>query len=223
MRRQKTRGVEILEFSFITLVLLPLILGTSAVGLNMIWTLQTVQVARDAGHMYAKGTDFSLPGNQTILTNLGGNLGLTTNTSTSKALVILSTVTYIDKAMCASAGKVDANGEPLNCTNYQKWVFTQRLNIGKTGMRTSNYSSPLTSGPNPVVVNATTGKISLSDQVTKTGDVATFTGINPYANVNGTISGLPSGQVIYIAEAASTGLSVPPFSSNPIMYSFAMF
>ena len=81
MRRKKTRGVEILEFSFITLVLLPLILGTSAVGLNMIWTLQTVQVARDAGHMYAKGTDFSLPGNQTILTNLGGNLGLTTNTT----------------------------------------------------------------------------------------------------------------------------------------------
>src|SRR5215475_1405592 len=123
MRRRKQNGVAIIEFSFVMLVLVPLTLGTTAVGLNLLTSLATVQVARDAGHMYAKGTDFSQPGNQTILMALASSLGLTTNVSTSKALTILSAVTYIDKAMCASAGKVDSSGNPLGCTNYQKWVF----------------------------------------------------------------------------------------------------
>jgi hypothetical protein len=222
MQRRTKRGVAIIEFSFVMLVLVPLTLGTTAVGLNMLTSLATVQVARDAGHMYAKGTDFSQPGNQTILTTLAANLGLTTNVTSSKALVILSAVTYIDKAMCASAGKVDSSGNPLGCTNYQKWVFTQRIEMGKTTLRTSNFGSPLTSGPNGVTVDSTTGKISLSDQVTKSGAVASFTGINPYSVVNGTVSGLPSGQLIYISEVASTGISMP-YSSQNVMYAYGMF
>lgn len=222
MRRKRQRGVAILEFSLIMLVQVPLLLGTTAVGLNMLRTLETVQLARDAGHMYAKGTDFSQPGNQTVLLTLGSDLGLTGSSTTSQALVILSSVTYVDQAMCASAGKVDAQGNPLGCTNLGNWVFTQRIEIGQTALRTSNFGSPLTSGPNAVAVDATTGKISLSDQVTKSGDVANFTGINPYANVNGTVSGLPSGQVIYISEAASTGIKMPGVSNN-VMYAFGMF
>jgi Flp pilus assembly protein TadG len=222
MRRNRQRGVAFLEFAFIMLVLIPLMLGTTAIGLNMLTTLSTVQLARDAGHMYAKGTDFSQPGNKTILLALGSSLGLTSNTTTSKALIVLSAVTYIDKAMCASAGKVDANGNPLGCTNFGNWVFTQRISIGNSNMRTSNFGSPLTSGPNGAIVNSTTGKISLMDQVTKSGAVASFSGINPYSNVNGVVSGLPSGQVIYIAEAASTGISMP-FATGEVMYSFGMF
>ena len=79
MKKHKSRGVAILEFSLITLVLVPLMLGTMSIGLNMIRSLQTVQLARDAGHMYARGVDFSLPGNQTILTTIGADLGLTTS------------------------------------------------------------------------------------------------------------------------------------------------
>lgn len=221
-RNQRRKGVAFIEFSFITLILIPLTLGTTAAGLNMLTTLSTVQVARDAGHMYAKGTDFSQPGNQTVLLTLASSLGMTTSATSSKSLLILSAVTYIDKAMCTSAGKVDANGNPSGCTNYLKWVFTQRIEIGKTTLRTSNFGSPLTSGPNAVTVDSTTGKISLADQVTKSGAQATFTGINPYSNVNGTVSGLPSGQMIYIAEVASTGISMPFISQN-VMYSYGMF
>ena len=202
--------------------MVPLLLGTIGTGLNMLRTLETVQLARDAGHMYAKGADFSRPGNQTILVTLGTWLGLTT-ASSSKALVILSKVTYVDKAMCASDGKVDGSGEPLGCTNYGKWVFVQRVEIGNTALRTSNFGSPLGSGPNAVTVDPTTGKISLDDQVTKSGAIANFTGINPYANVGGSISGLPSGQVIYIAEAASVGVTMAPYSPDSVMYSFDMF
>ncbi len=222
MQRQKSRGVAILEFSLIALVLVPLTIGTMSIGLNMIRTLQTVQLARDAGHMYARGTNFALTGNQTILVTLGADVGLTTSAATSKALVVLSTVTYVDKPTCAAAGKVDGGGNPSGCTNYQQWVFTQRISVGNTSMRTSNFGSPVTTGPNPVSVDSN-GNISLNDQATNGGDVAQFSGINPYANVNGTISGLPSRQVIYLAEAATTGIAIPPYSPSSIMYSYNMF
>lgn len=222
MSRKRLQGVSIIEFCFIAIVLVPLLLGTTGVGLNMLRSLQTVQLARDAGHMYARGADFSTTGNQTILATLGSAVGLSATAGSGNAVVILSTVTYVDKGACASDGKVDKNGNPSGCTNYGQWVFTQRLTVGNSSIRTSNFGSPVTTGPNPVTVGSN-GKISLDDQVTKSGDVATFTGINPYANVNGTVSGLPSGQVIYIAEAAANGFAMRPYMPNPMMYSFDMF
>jgi hypothetical protein len=221
--RPRQRGAAFVEFALILLVLTPLLLGVTGIGLNMLRSLSTIQLARDAGHMYARGADFSQPGNQTILADLGADVGLTTSASTSNAVVVLSTVIYIDKAMCAADGKVDGSGNPLGCTNYTKWAFTRRLVIGNTSMRTSNFGSPLQSGPNPVVVDPTTGAISVHDQVSNAGDVAAFNVINPYTVVNGVVSGLPSGQVIYIAEAAANGIKVPPFAPNSVMYSYNMF
>jgi Flp pilus assembly protein TadG len=220
--RRRQKGAAFVEFALILLVLTPLMLGTAGIGLNMLRSLATIQIGRDAGHMFARGADFSQPGNQTILADLGADIGLTTNAATSNAVVVLSTVIYIDKAMCAADGKVDASGNPLGCTNYTKWAFRKRLTIGNTSMRTSNFGSPLQSGPNPVVVDST-GSISVHDQVTNAGDVATFTVINPYSVVNGAVSGLPSGQVIYIAEAAANGIRLPPFAPNSVMYSYNMF
>jgi hypothetical protein len=216
--RRRQSGAAFIEFGLILLVLLPLFLGTTGIGLNMLRSLATVQLARDAGHMYARGADFSQPGNQTILADLGADVGLTTTANTSNAVVILSTVVYIDKAMCAADGKVDGSGNPLGCTNYTKWAFTKRLVIGNAAMRASNFGTPTAA-----LVNPTTGVILVHDQVTNSGAVATFNVINPYAVVNGNVSGLPSGQVIYIAEAASNGIRVPPFAPNSVMYTYNMF
>ena len=47
--------------------------------------------------------------------------------------------------------------------------------------------------------------------------------INPYSNVNGTISGLPSGQYLYVAEAVSTAFTLPPFITTPTIYSYGIF
>jgi hypothetical protein len=223
MRSKSNRGVAFLEFSLVLLVLVPMLLGTTAIGLNMLRTLETIQVARDAGHMYAKGADFSQPGIQTIIAAVGAPIGLTASSTTSSAAVILSTVTFIDLAMCQADGKVDSHGNPLGCTNFNHWVFTQRLVIGKASFAASRFGGPLVSGPDPVVVNSTTGKISLDDQVTNAGDVATFTGINPYAVVDGNVSGLPSGEVIYVAEVLSTGITMAPFVGSSTMYSYNMF
>jgi hypothetical protein len=224
MKRRNKRGVAIVEFSFSMLLLVPLLIGTTATGLNLIRTLSTVQLARDAGHMYARGVDFSQPGNKTILATVGSSVNLSTTNGQGSAVVILSTIAYVDKAFCASAGKVDGSGNPLGCTNYRKWVFTQRITIGQTAIRTSSFGSPVTTGGNPVTVDSTTGAISLNDQATNAGDVATFSvGINPYALVNGTVSGLPSGEVIYVSESASSGMALPPFVPSGLVYSYAMF
>jgi type II secretory pathway pseudopilin PulG len=225
MKRNRLKGVAIIEFSFAMLVLVPLLLGTIGFGIQLVQSMQTIQLARDAGRMYARGLDFSQPGNQTTLATLGADIGLKTN-GTGKAVLILTTVTYIDKGMCQSAGKsLDASGNPIGCPNYRQWVFTQRLAVGNAGLRTSNLGRPLTSGPNPVLVDATTGKISLTDQVNNTGDVATFAAAgNPFVNIaSGTLNTLPSGQMLYITEAAAQGFAMAPFATGGMMYAFNVF
>jgi hypothetical protein len=217
------RGGANVEFALILLVLVPLLLGTGVVGVNMIRTLQTVQLARDAGHMYARGVDFSQPGNQTILMQIGQSVGLVAG-SAGSAVVTLSSLTYVDTAACASVGDVDANGRPTSaCTNFGDWVFTKFMVIGNASLRRDGIGSPLVSGPTGVTVNATTGQISAAQYVTKAGAVATFSSINPYAVVNGTAQGLPSGQFLYIAEAGVLGFSVTPFVTNAMTYSYGIF
>ena len=218
MKKNRSRGVSAIEFAFSLLVMGPLVLGTGVMGINMIRALQVVQLARDAGHMYARGIDFSLPGNQTVLADLGSNVGLSTTAGTGNAVVIFSSLTYIDKNACAAAGAVDASGNPTAaCTNYTKWVFAQRLVVGNTSVHSGNFGSP--SG---VTIGAD-GKISASDQATKAGDQATFSGVNPYSVNNGVASGLPSGQVLYLAEASALGFNMPPFVGNAKTYEFGFF
>jgi hypothetical protein len=223
MRHKRLQGVSIVEFCFAMMVLVPLLLGTIGIGLNLVLDLQTIELARDAGHMYARGADFSQPGYQTELASIGSDVGLSTTAGSGSAVVILSQVLYVDVGICTSDGKVDKNGNPSGCTNYQQWVFTQRLVIGNSSLKSSIFGSPVVTGKTPVTI-AADGDISLSDQVTNPGDVATFAvGINPYKDVSGVISGLPSGQTIYIAEAAAQGFSMPPIISSPALYSYNMF
>jgi len=225
MRTKNRRGVSFMEFAFCMLVMVPLLLGTTEVGLNMINTLQTVQLARDAGHMYARGVDFTQPGNLQILASLGQAIGMSTTTAANSgnAQVILSQLRYVDAATCTSDGlPTDSNGNPIGCTNLGQWVFSQRIVIGNTSMRTSTFGSPLTSGPNSVTI-ASNGTITLDQQCKNSGDVATLSGINPYSTANNSVSGLPSGQFLYVAEAEALGFKMNPYESNPMTYSYGIF
>jgi hypothetical protein len=217
------RGVSCIEFAFSTLVSIPLLLGTGAIGVNMIRTLQTIQLARDAGHMYARNIDFAQPGNKTVLVNIGRDLGLSSTAGEGTAAVILSALTYVDRAACAAEAAVDASGNPTAaCTNFGRWVFTQRIVIGNSAVRNSNYGGPLTTGPTGVTLDSS-GKITRTQYVKQAGAVASFSGMNPYSVVAGVAQGLPSGQVLYIAEAAARGFNMPPFVSGAVAYSWGMF
>jgi hypothetical protein len=208
----------------ISLALVPLLLGTAEFGTVMYRLQQTAQLAREAGYLYARGTDFSQPGNQTILATVGLPLGLSTTAGSGSAEVILSQLTYVDKYECAEAGAVDATGNPKNCTNFGNWVFAQRLTIGNsTVLPGSNLGSPLTTGPAGVAINPVTGSIPQSDYVLKAGAVVRFNSLNPYGNINGQFTSLPSHQFLYVAEAGASALVIRPFQNAKWIYSYGIF
>jgi hypothetical protein len=206
MRRKLQRGVAYIEFALSLLVLVPLLLGVVGIGLSMHRQLQTVQLARDAGHMFARSSTsfFTVLGNQQILSGIAGSLGLTSTggavgtSGSGTAEVILSEVRYMDVSACGLAGftTLGSGGVPTGCTNYNKWVFAQRLVLGNSALLTSNLGTPAAS------IVASDGTITITHQATITTDVATITGFNPWNSTTST--GLPSGQWVYVAEASAT-------------------
>lgn len=208
-RKTRSRGVSTIEFAFVSLLLIPLLLGTIGIGINLITALQAVQLARDAGSMFARNVDFTKTGSLVLLTTVGAPVGLTTSTSTSRAVLILSSVTYVDPATCVAGGDtLDAGGNPQNCPNWKKWVFTQQLVVpsGST-MRTSNFGTPSAS------IMSATGTITPHNYIANATAVVNsgFSGINPYKNTSGVITGLPSGQKVFVSEAGLQVFPMPPF------------
>jgi len=199
-----------MEFALVSLVLIPMLLGTIGLGLSMHNQLGTVQLARDAGHMYARGNvDFTLLGNQQILSQIAGSLNLSTTLGSGNSAVILSSVRYIDLSACTQDGKVNTQGQAQGCTNIGSWVFSNRIVIGNNAF-TSHIGNPPSS-----IINAK-GAIALNDQVTNSNDVSTLTGFNPWNSQTDT--GVPSGQVIFVAEAMAKGFQMPPFASGTNTY-----
>lgn len=215
VKRKRQNGVAYIEFALSLLVLIPLLLGVVSAGLNMHRQMQTVQLARDAGHMYARSVDFTILGNQQVLAAIAGSMGLSTTLGSGNAVVYLSTVRYVDKSACQQAGKVDSYGNPSGCTNYQGWVISQRLVIGNNHIRSSGLGTPSAS------IMDSNGNVTIVDQVTNTTDLATITGFNPWDSTTGT--GLPSSQWVYVAEAAGTGFRMAPFSLGTNTYSQLSF
>jgi hypothetical protein len=213
MNRKSSKGVAIMEFALSMLVMVPLLLGTIGIGVQLIQSTQVIQLARDAGRMYGRKLDLSTTGNRTILASLGGGLGLHTTAGDTggNAVLILSTVEYINTP---------------GVMNYQHWVFAQRLVIGNSGYRTSNFGSPLVV-VNPLFSAVTldaAGKVNpLSQMTDNPNDRADFTAQgNPFVNA-GVLTDLPSGTLLYVAEAAAKGFVLPPFASGGMMYSYSVF
>lgn len=129
----------------------------------------------------------------------------------------------MDDNECGSQGFLDTSGNPTSaCTNYNKWVFAQRLVIGNSSIRSSNIGTPLSNVPSGVTPNATTGMIPASQYTTVSSDVANFNLVNPYHLVDGVVTGLPSKQFLYIAETAATTFSMYPYSGMTT-YSYGLF
>jgi hypothetical protein len=217
--RKSSRGGSVIEFALLTPLMVSLMLGTLGIGVNLLRTQRTIQLARDAGHMYARGAKVWAAGYQQLIASLGSNVGLTVNPGTSSAVVILSKVSYMDTAACLAAGSpgLDPSGNPISCNNWKKWVFDQRIVIGSSTVRASNFGSLA-----GIALNSK-GEVSpASQRRTNTAARAQFITINPYDAV--TNAGLPAKEYIYISEAASRGFGLPPITSSTVTaYSFSMF
>ena len=172
--------------------------------------------------MFAKAYDFSQAGNKSLLAQLGSGLGLSATAGTGNAVVVLSSVKYVDKGVCSGFGLVDSSGNPKGCTNYQQWVFVQRLMVGNNNLYASSLGAPVTTGSTPVSLDSSGAVNPASQEATNAGDVATFTGLNPFV-VAGNLDQLPSGQMIYVGEAAAKAFVLPPYIKGGVMYAYTMF
>lgn len=216
MRRFDRRGGSSIEFAFLLLLWTPLVTGTLVIGSRLIRGLQTTQVARDAGHMYGRGVDFSLAGPQQMLRNLASELG--TLTSSGTGVVILSTVTYVGRSMCKQAGYADNSTPPIptgSCTNYKHFVFTHRWVVGKSALKTSAFGTPT------VGVSSTTGFISLDNSVTKTANRADAFTLLPKPAEDGT-DGYQAGSPVYLVEAFFTAPKMFTYGQSGT-YAYSVF
>jgi len=189
--RHRENGQVLLEFVFSTLFWAVLLMGVSVVGLNLIRSLQTTEVTRDAGHLYAYGLDFSQTGNQNLLIQLCGGLNVTT--TGGNGVFIFSAIMYIDTPQCTAAG---LQGNTTSCPNLGQSVFTQRLTVGNSGLLTSRFGTP-----SPSIIG-TSGFIGSSDYLKNTSArAAGFTSLLP----------MTGGQVAYLTE---TYFSSPDYDWN---------
>lgn len=132
------RGSAVIEFVMIALFCVPLLLGTATIGLNLIREMEITQVTRDAGRMYSNGIDFTQSGNQDLLVNLAQGLGL--SKTGGDAVVIFSTLTYIDAAACEAGGI--QNPDTTNCQNLGQTVIIKRVVVGNSDVYTTSFGVP---------------------------------------------------------------------------------
>jgi hypothetical protein len=204
-RRSRQAGTAGLEFALSTVFWVPLLLGTSVFGFNLIRAIQVTQVARDAAHMHAYGVDFSQTANKNLLLRLAQGMAMTINGG--NGVVIFSTVMYVGNPQCLAAGLAANTG---SCPNLNRTVFIRRIVVGNTALRVSDFGTP-----NAGIVN-TEGHIVAPDYL-----------LNLSARAPGfetLMAAMGDGQVAFMAEAY---FSAPELSwggySSPGHYSRAIF
>ncbi len=202
-RRRRQRGNTVVEFALVSVFLIPLLLGTINIGMNLGRSIQVTQVSRDAGHMYVRWVDFSLPGNQDIIVRLSQGLGMTRTGGQGK--VILSRVMFVGQEQCDGAGL-----SLSDCTNYNHAVITQQIVIGNPSIRESELGEPPS--------NLLDGKGEINASVYLTNVLTRARNFN-------NILALQPGEFAYVSEAVfiAPKLDFPGFFEGPQIYSRTIF
>ncbi|MCC7156890.1 MAG: hypothetical protein IT161_20090 [Bryobacterales bacterium] len=194
IKRRRTRGSALVELAFVMTPSFLLMVWVIVVGLQLGHNVRAAQVTRDAASMFVRGVDFSKTGNQDILVRLASGMGMTR--AGGQGVVILTRVTWISAATCASSG--------LNPCNSDRHVITQRLVIGNSSLRTSSLGTPVGVDSMGIVGN----------YMQDSRNVATF----PYMQ-------LASGEYAYVAEGYfdAPQWRFPGFNNAAGAYSIALF
>ncbi len=134
-RGQGRRGVAMVEFALCAVFLIPLFFGAFVSGISLIRSIQVTQVCRDAGHMYVRNVDFSLPANQDVLIRIAQGLNL--SRTDGDGLVILSKIRAITPDDCLLISMPSGT-----CANSGQPVIVQRLYIGNQSIGQSAFGTP---------------------------------------------------------------------------------
>lgn len=191
------------EFAFASLFLVPMLLGTINLGMNMTRSIQVTQVSRDAGHMFVRFVDFSQPANQDIIVRLAYGLGMTRDGGNGK--VVLTRVMFIGDDECAAGGLTTAQ-----CTNHSQPVITQQIIIGDDLLRTASF------GEVPSNYLNAKGEVAQNDYLTDINTRAV--GFQP-------LLALQPGEFAYVAEAyfEAPEYDFPGFFESGRLYARTIF
>ncbi len=133
VRSSGDKGSALVEFVLSALVWMPLLLGTIVFGINIIRAIQVSQLARNTGHMYAYGIDFTQPENSALLARLAKSLSIQQNGGTGA--ILLSKITLVTARDCAAANMP-------TCPNQGKYVFTSLYAFGNLDYAVSKLGNP---------------------------------------------------------------------------------
>ena len=225
-RKKQQAGQEIIEFALVSIFLIPMLLGSFVVGINIIKNIQANQVVRDLDNIYIHGGDFSTYPLQQLSQRLAQGLNLqmpafSTGTNNVQAntgssgdgIVWVSQVMYIGATTDPNCVSVGAG----NCTNHDNFVFTQRIVFGNSSLN-SGHPSMLA---DPVGATISTGGnvqnyvTDASAQLTSSAQAALKA--RWQTNANGQTP-LTDGQVIYVVEGyfQTPGLSLGNVTSSGV-------
>ena len=145
--RRRQKGQEIVEFAFVALLFVPMILGSFVIGMNLIVSIQAHNMVRNLGDLYIHGADFSTYAYQQLAQRMGTGLNLQmpsfsgnvqSNTGSSgDGIIWVTQVMYVGKTTDPNCTAVGAG----NCTNHDGFVFTQRVVFGNSTVATQHPSS----------------------------------------------------------------------------------
>ncbi len=134
-RKKSEGGNAILESTLCFIFLVPLLIGSVGIGMSLNRSIQANQVTRSAGHMYARGLNFALTGNQQLLVRMATGLNL--QLTGGDGVVYLTRAVKIGDQQCLDGGVTIAL-----CGNRGQTVITSRVRFGNTSLRTSSYGNP---------------------------------------------------------------------------------
>jgi len=229
-RRKRTQGgQEIMEFGLAAVLLVPMLIGSFVVGMNLIRSIQANQVCRDLDSMYIHGGDFSTYPmqqeaarlSQGLNLQIGGSWAQNQQSNTGNGGNGLVTVTQIMWIGGPTSSSCVAVGGSANCTNQNSFVFTQQIQFGNGTLENSNTVS-VGECPSAIVNSSGVVQNYITDaraalQGSAQTNMQTIWQSSAAVSA-GTATPLTDGQVAYIVETyfQSPDLSVGSLSGNGV-------
>lgn len=212
-RDRGRQGASALELAVLAVFWCPLLMLAISAGTGIFSGIETVQIARDAAHMYARGADLSQRGTREALARLGDSMGLVSGPA-GDGVIVLSTITYVGRGQCRAYGLTGPDGNPdSRCANFGHFVLTHRYVIGNPALHSSRYGIPP-----PALVDARTGNIDPSNYLSHPSARAGSFGALPVPPEAGA-TGYRAGQSAYVAEVCFRARDLAGF--GPVRQSYA--
>ena len=223
--RANQRGTQIMEFGLLSLLYIPMMMGSFITGMNIIRSIQANPITRDMDNLYIHGADFSDRAMQTMAKKLATGLDLQVGTGTGNvADNILNNgrgIVWISKLMWVgtTAQPSCQAALPAACTNANKFVFVEHIRFGNGALESERDAST----GHPGAARDSFGRITVD--LVKTANAAVP---EPYqtkmynlwqvSNTTTNRTPLADGQIIYLVEGyfQSPDLSLGAFQGDGV-------